>query len=97
MIIQSVVEKIAKHEEKTKDDIIKESLEAYLLSKKNEFLKEKFETLSKYNVSSAQELKNLIKKGKISDHPAWEDCIEAQNIDSEINQINNDLRIVRKN
>ncbi len=91
-----LVEKIAKHEEMKKEDLIKESLEAYLLEKKREYLREKFEILSKYNVSTVAELKKAIKAGKVAEHPAWEDLIEARNIDAEIKEIESDLRRLQK-
>ena len=86
-----------KHEEKSKDDLMKESLESYLVSKKTELLREKLEILTKYNVTKALDLKTLIKNGKVKEHPAWEDFIEIENIDSEINQIDNDIRSIHKN
>ena len=91
-----LVEKIAKHEEIKKDDLIRESLEAYLLEKKREYLKERFEILSRYRIASAAALKKAIKEGKVFEHPAWEDLIEVRNIDAELKEINDDFRRLQK-
>jgi len=91
-----LVEKIARHEEMKKEELIRESLAAYLLDKKREYLKEKFELLSRYNISSTTELKKAIKNGKVEGHPAWEDLIEARNINAELKEIESDLRSLQK-
>ena len=97
MVPNQLVEKIAKHEELDKDSLLLEGISAYLLEKKREYLKEKFEILTRYRVVSTLELKKQISRGKIEEHPAWEDFIESKNIDSEIKEIDNDLKHLQKN
>ena len=92
-----LIEKIAKHEDMKKDELIKESLIAYLLDKKRAYQEEKFQILSRYNISTAAELKKLISSGKIIEHPTWEDLIEIKNIDKEIKKASDDLKSLQKN
>lgn len=96
MSATQLIEKIAKHEELKKEELIRESLEAYFREKKRKLLEEKFEILSRYGVTSATELKKAIKSGKAIEHPGWEDLIEVQNIDEELKEIENDLRRLQK-
>jgi|SRR3989338_141863 len=91
-----MVDKIAKHEEMGKEELIRESLEAFLLGKKREYLKEKFELLSRHRVISAAELKKAIKEGKVTEHPSWEDLIDVRNIDAELKGIESDLKRLQK-
>ena len=63
-------------------------------AKKN-YLCERLEILSRYGVCSVQELEDLIQRGEISDHPAWEDIIEIKNIEAEVKEIDRDLGAVQ--
>ena len=52
---------------------------------------ERFEILSRYQTSSAEELNQKIAEGKAPEHPGWEDLIEIKNIEAEIKEIENDI------
>lgn len=42
-----------------------------------------------------KELEEKIKGGTAPEHPAWEDLIEVKNIESEIVEIENDIRMLQ--
>jgi len=53
---------------------------------------ERFEILSRYQVTSAEEIKKRIEEGRIHDHPAWEDYIELTNLSEELQRTENAIR-----
>ena len=55
---------------------------------------ERFEILSRYQASTLEELNQEIIEGKAPEHPGWEDLIEIKNIEEEIKEIDNDIRIL---
>lgn len=58
-----------------------------LIEKKRKFQDERFEILSRYQVTTIAEFEEKIKSGEIIEHPAWEDLIELKNIEVEIKEI----------
>jgi len=57
---------------------------------------EKLEILSRYQVTSPEEIKKRIEKGEIHDHPAWEDYIELTNLIEELQRTENAIRSLAK-
>jgi len=55
---------------------------------------ERFEILSRYQSSRVKELNQKITEGKAPEHPGWEDLIELKNIEAEIKEIENDIKIL---
>lgn len=55
---------------------------------------ERFEILGRYQTSSVGELNQKIAEGKAPEHPGWEDSIELKNIEAEIKEIENDIKIL---
>ncbi len=47
----------------------------------------RYELLSRYNVSSSDELETKIEAGDIEEHPAWEDLITLENLDESIGRL----------
>jgi len=72
------------------------SLIAYLNEKKKKYMEERLEILKRYNVDSAKELEEKIKKGEINEHPAWEDLITLENLEETIKDISDDIRNLQK-
>jgi hypothetical protein len=65
------------------------------LREKQRLLKvERFEILSRYRASNVEQLNQKITEGDAPEHPGWEDLIEVKNIEQEINEIENDIRIL---
>ena len=56
--------------------------------RKTGFLLDRLNLLSRYGVVSQEELEIGIRDGRISEHPAWEDLIAVENIESESEKIN---------
>lgn len=76
----------------SEDELLRESIAAYLRDKKRSLMAEKFEILSRYQVTSAEEIKKRIEEGGIHDHPAWEDYIELTNLIEELQRTENVIR-----
>lgn len=66
------------------DTLVRESLISYLQARKRALMAERFEILSRYDVYSAEELRNRIESGALPEHPTWEDYIELANLEDEI-------------
>ena len=74
------------------DQLIRDSIAAYLREKKRLLMAEKFEILSRYGAASAGEIKSKIERGEIHDHPAWEDYIELTNLTEELQNTEHVIR-----
>ena len=74
------------------DDFLLAGSRLMLIEKKRKFQDERFEILSRYQVTTIVELENKIKSGEIIEHPAWEDLIELKNIEVEIREIDGDIQ-----
>jgi hypothetical protein len=59
-------------------------------------MEERLEILKRYNVNSAEELEDRIRKGEINEHPAWEDLITLENLEEMIKEISDDIRNLQK-
>ncbi len=65
------------------------------LKEKKQLLQiERFEILARHQTSSVEELNQKIIEGKAAEHPGWEDLIELKNIEQEIKEIENDIKIL---
>lgn len=73
------------------DLLVRESLISYLQTRKRALMAERFETLSRYNVRSAEEFRNWIETGALPEHPTWEDYIELVNLEDELNLLEKQL------
>ncbi|MGD2090859.1 MAG: hypothetical protein PVH61_32095 [Candidatus Aminicenantes bacterium] len=86
------IEKLSKKYDMTIDDFLLASSRLMLKEKKRKFQDERFEILSRYQVTTIAEFEEKIKSGKIMEHPAWEDLIELKNIEAEIKEIDCDIQ-----
>ncbi|NIM18507.1 MAG: hypothetical protein GTO45_41540 [Candidatus Aminicenantes bacterium] len=85
-------EKLSKKYSMTMDDFVKTGTSSMLMEKKRKFQSERLEILSRYGVTTIDELKEKIESGEIQEHPGWEDLIELRNIEAEIKEIDSDIR-----
>ncbi len=69
------------------DELFREALESLLKDKKRLALRERLEILSRYGVSTLSELEEGIARGRIPEHPAWEDLIVIENLSSSLKDI----------
>jgi len=86
------VEKLSKKYDMGMDDFLLTGSRLMLIEKKRKFQDEKFEILSRYQVTTIAEFEEKIKSGEIIEHPAWEDLIELKNIEVEIKEIDGDIQ-----
>jgi hypothetical protein len=49
---------------------------------------------SRYQSSSKEELEKKIADGMAPEHPGWEDLIEVKNIENEIEEIENNIKLL---
>ena len=85
------VEKISQKYSDSAEDFIRAGVIMNLKEKQRLLQIERFEILSRYQTSSAEELNQKITEGKAPEHPGWEDFIEIKNIEAEIKDIENDI------
>ena len=95
-MITEVIEKIAIKEGVEKEKLMTLSLIAYLNEKKKKYMEERLEILKRYNVNSAKELEEKIRRGEVEEHPAWEDLITLENLEEMIKEISDDIRNLQK-
>ena len=95
-MITEVIEKIANKEGVEKEKLMTLSLIAYLNEKKKKYMEERLEIFKRYNVNSAKELEEKIRKGEVNEHPAWEDLITLENLEEMIKEISDDIRNLQK-
>lgn len=94
MHAMQVVEDLAKKYGVPVEELIRIGTELTLKERKKDYLCERLEILSRYRVSSVQELEGMIQRGEVVDHPAWEDIIEVKNLEAEVKEIDSDLGVV---
>jgi hypothetical protein len=90
----SDVEKISQKYSESAEEFIRAGVIMNLKEKKRLLQIERFEILARYQTSSVEELNQKITECKAPEHPGWEDLIEIKNIEEEIKEIDNDIRIL---
>ena len=86
---KSLLTKLSKELEISKEKIIDESLGVFLDSELRNASAEIFKIKKQFNASNTKELKNKIESGKIDEHPAWEQLIYWENLNKKIKVVNN--------
>jgi hypothetical protein len=86
------VEKLSRKYDINMDNFLLTGSKLMLKEKKRKFQYERFEILSRYQVTTIAEVEEKIKNSEIPEHPAWEDLIELKNIDAEIKEIDRDIQ-----
>jgi len=90
----SQVEKISEKYAVSSEEFIRSGVITNLREKKRLLQIERFEILSRYRASNVEELNQKVAEGDAPEHPGWEDLIEVKNIEQEIKEIENDIRIL---
>ncbi|MDP2644384.1 MAG: hypothetical protein Q8P24_05555 [Desulfobacterales bacterium] len=90
----STLEKISQKYSDSAEEFIRAGVIMNLKEKQRLLQMERFEILSRYQAASVDELNLKITEGKAPEHPGWEDLIEVKNIEAEIKEIGNDIRIL---
>lgn len=95
-ITEEVMKKIADNTGVSVDELTASGLIALLREKRRKLMMDRLEVLDRYNVFSIEEFERKIKHGNIPEHPAWEDLIFLENLDSVIAKIDEDIRTIQE-
>ena len=85
---KSLLSKLSKELEIPEKKILDESLNVFLDIELRNASAEILKIRKQFNVSNSKELKNKIEKGKIEEHPAWEQLIFWENLNKRIKVVN---------
>ncbi|RZB36127.1 MAG: hypothetical protein SRB2_02478 [Desulfobacteraceae bacterium Eth-SRB2] len=88
------LEKISQKYSDSAEEFIRSGVILNLKEKQRLLQIERFEILSRYQATTVKELNHKITEGKAPEHPGWEDLIELKNIEAEIKEIENDIKIL---
>ena len=86
---KSLLTKLSKELEIPQEKILDESLNVFLDNELRNASAEILKIKNQFSVSNANELKNKIEKGRIEEHPAWEQLIYWENLEKRIKVVNN--------
>ncbi|MHB1687748.1 MAG: hypothetical protein ACYCVH_10275 [Ignavibacteriaceae bacterium] len=85
------VEELFKKYILSSESYAKDALSQLLIDKKRKYKIELNQFYRKYKISNSGGLENMIRLGKVPEHPAWEDLIEIENLLNELSEIEKDL------
>jgi len=88
------LEKISQKYSDSPEEFIRSGVILNLKEKQRLLQIERFEIFSRYQATTVDELNQKITEGKAPEHPGWEDLIELKNIEAEIKEIENDIKIL---
>lgn len=91
-MLSPMIEEISHYANIDKNVLIMKGIRSFLTDKKRDILLERLNILLKYDVISKEELEHHIEQGNVNEHPAWEDLILLENLESESEKINEYLR-----
>jgi hypothetical protein len=92
MIDTETLDRLSRKYSMSQEEFIKLGSTLAIKEKKRSLQIEKLEILARYSALTVKDLEEKIKTGDVPEHPAWEDLIEIKNIESEISEIENDIR-----
>ena len=95
-ITEDVIKKIADDTGISVGELTISGLLALLREKKRKIMVDRLDVFSTYSVKSADELGKKIQEGSVAEHPAWEDLILLENLESAIAQIDEDIRVIQE-
>ena len=82
-----LIDQISRDTNLDRETLISKGIESFLRSKKTTLMLDRLEILSRYHVTSPEELQHKIEAGEVQDHPAWEDLILIENLGADLKQI----------
>lgn len=77
-------------------ELFRQAFVSLLQEKKRQVLQLKLEHLARYGAKDQSDLERKIADGEISEHPAWEDLIVTENLDTRLEEINVYLRDLQR-
>lgn len=75
----------------SEQELFRQGLVSFLHERKRQVLHLKLETLARYGCRTLAQLEDKIAQGTVQEHPAWEDLIVAENLESRREEINDYL------
>ena len=91
-ITREIMEKVAADTGITIDKLTVSGFLALLREKRRKIMIDKLDILVRYDVASADELETKIRAGKIPEHPAWEDLILLENLETSLVFVGEDIK-----
>ncbi len=82
MQISAIIEKVACTANMNRDTVIAAGIQAFLRDRKKDILLEKMKLLSRYGTATKEALEKKIENGEVVEHPAWEDLILVENLET---------------
>ncbi|MBS3788928.1 hypothetical protein KGY79_12140 [Candidatus Bipolaricaulota bacterium] len=78
-MLEDKLNEISQYVEMDRDLLLEKGVEAFLRERKRELMIERYELLSRHEVSNLEELRKKIETGDVKEHPSWEDLITLEN------------------
>ncbi|CAN2041733.1 conserved hypothetical protein [Candidatus Magnetomoraceae bacterium gMMP-15] len=85
--ISPMIDEISRYTNIEKTALINQGLQSLLKEKKKNILLERLKLLSRYSAKSIDELEHKIADGEVKEHPAWEDLIVIENLETELKKL----------
>ncbi|MCF6158704.1 MAG: hypothetical protein E3K32_09065 [wastewater metagenome] len=95
-ITKEIIKKVAEDTGITVDELTISGFLALLREKRRKVMLDRLDVLARYNVTTGEEIEKKIKTGEIPEHPAWEDLILLENLESSIARIDEDIETIQK-
>ena len=86
-----LIEKISKSLGVPPDTLVTGGIKEYLKTMLRATRAETHEIETRYQVNTPKELEEKIKKGKIDEHPTWEDLIQYENLAKQTEKLQQEL------
>lgn len=95
-ITKEIIERVAVDAGITIDELTVSGFIAFLREKRRKIMLERIDILTRYSAESTEDLEKKIRDGEISEHPAWEDLIRLENLESVILRIDDDIKLIQE-
>ncbi len=86
-MLSPMIEEISRYMNIDREALVIKCIRSFLMERKKGILLERLSILLRYHVVSKEELEHGIVAGDINEHPAWEDLILVENLESEAEKI----------
>ncbi len=95
-ITEEIIKKVAEDAGVSVDELTLSGFLSLLREKRRKVMLDRLDVLVRYDVASIADLEKKIEHGEISEHPAWEDLILLENLESAIAAIDEDIKAVQE-
>jgi hypothetical protein len=77
------------------DELLRQALASLLRQRKREVMRQRLDILARCGAETVQDLEFKIAQGVVAEHPAWEDLIAVENLDTRQREFDAYLRKLR--